>query len=799
MTTIYFERAWALFLIIPAVIIVLILSFKNFVKFRDNFERVNYTKNRRARRWLMAFSRVIITIAILVALAGPTTVEENKVQGELKLKIFVDDSRSMELFDKGVADKLKTAIESSIPVTIVGTSEVDSSSLGDFLVRNMDKNDAVILISDGQVTKGKALADVLLLAHGLNASINTVGLAQAKGDAWVTIDSPEISSAGTETPILVTVRKSGNVPAPTLSVTLDGADWTTQQIQFSSQDKYELPLTKNMPEGSHQIVARIDVKDNFAQNNAYRAVVKVEPKPKVLLLTSSTNSPIVEFLKKVFDVKVSDTLPADLSGYSTIIMDNMKASDLPSLERITKFVTDGRGLFVIGGPSALDRGGYKGTQFENLLPVAVGTPKKDKNNSPTIVFAIDISGSAGAQFSATSNKIVGDVEEDIAISILRGLKNDTKVGAVAFNTQPHIIAEVAEKGKQSELEDQISSLQSYGGTLIGEGLDAALRLASRQPGSKAIILISDGNTQLGGDAKASANAAAANNVKLFTVGVGAGTDEQFMKTLAQLGKGSYYRPKETDAIQIVLGGADTNKNNATNSLQIVDFNDFITRNLLLTGKVNGFNNVIPKSSAKLLVAMNDGRPILTTWRFGLGRVAVLSTDDGTSWASILLNQQNSPLLSRTIFWTVGDPRQAKSQDVITTKGTVSEPIEVLVKSFELPVEEGISFSKVDEDLYTTNLVARETGFIKVLGKSIAVNYADEISKLGVSQEFLSLITQSGGNIFDENDIEGIKKAIREHAINTQIRATSWAWIPLVAALSIFLLEIVIRRLAATKK
>ena len=313
MTTIYFERAWALFLIIPAVIIVLILSFKNFVKFRDNFERVNYTKNRRARRWLMAFSRVIITIAILVALAGPTTVEENKVQGELKLKIFVDDSRSMELFDKGVAGRLKTAIESSIPVTIVGTSEVDSSSLGDFLVRNMDKNDAVILISDGQVTKGKALADVLLLAHGLNASINTVGLAQTKGDAWVTIDSPEISSAGTETPILVTVRKSGNVPAPTLSVTLDGADWTTQQIQFSSQDKYELPLTKNMPEGSHQIVARIDVKDNFAQNNAYRAVVKVEPKPKVLLLTSSTNSPIVEFLKKVFDVKVSDTLPADLS------------------------------------------------------------------------------------------------------------------------------------------------------------------------------------------------------------------------------------------------------------------------------------------------------------------------------------------------------------------------------------------------------------------------------------------------------------------------------------------------------
>ncbi|MEK6967375.1 MAG: VWA domain-containing protein, partial [Nanoarchaeota archaeon] len=734
MTTIYFERPWALFIIAPVLVLIIILSFKNLLKFRDQFERINYIKKRRLRRFFLTFSRILITGALLIALSAPTTIEEKREQGELRMKIFVDDSRSMELFDKETAQRLKEAIGNSFPITLVGTSEIESSSIGDFLIRNMDKNDHILLISDGQVTKGKELADVLLLAHNLNASINTISLSQTKGDAWVTISSPELSSAGTDTPILITVRKSGSVPTVKLTVSLDGTEWISQDAEFNNQGVYSLPLTKNLPEGSHQIIAKIETKDYFAQNNVYRAVIKVEPKPNVLLLTTSSNPPIINLLNKVFDLDVKSTLPSDLKGYSSIIIDNMKVQDLPPVDRLTKFVTDGRGLFVIGGPSALDRGDYKGTQFENVLPISVGIPKKEKNQTPSIVFAIDISGSSGAQFSSSSQRIVGDVQEDLAISILRGLKNDTKVGVVAFNTKPYIVAEVQEKGKQPDLEEKISSLQTFGGTLIGEGIQQALYMISKESGSKSIILISDGNTQLTGDARATVNAAAANNIRVFTVGVGEGTNEMFMKTLAELGKGSYYRPKETDRIQIVLGAPQDSSKNGSTALQIVDFNDFITKNLLLLGKVTGFNNVIPKSSSKVLVTLNDGRPILTTWRYGLGRVAVLSTDDGSAWAGAILNQDNSPLISRTIFWTVGDPRQAKDSDVLTTRGTVSEPIQVLVKSNQLPKEEGISFIKVDADIYRTSLVSREPGFIKVLGQSIAVNYPEELSKLGVSQD-----------------------------------------------------------------
>ncbi|TAL51885.1 MAG: VWA domain-containing protein [Nanoarchaeota archaeon] len=799
MTTIYFERPWALFLLLPAIIIILILSFRNFIKFHDNFEKQNYLKRRRARRFWMGVSRVIIISAVIIALAGPSTIQEQKQQGELRLKIFVDDSRSMELYDTGVAQRLKDKLSGSFPVNIVGTNEKAESRIGDFLVRNMNKNDNILLISDGQVTSGKQLADVLLLAHNLNASINTVQLTQTNNDAWVTITSPDISSSGTDTPVLVTVKKSGNVPSTKLTVIADGAEWTSEDVTFNSNGVFELPLTRNFEQGTHQIVAKIDAKDHFLENNEYRAVIKVEPKPKVLMLTTSQNIPLVKLLEKVFDLTVVPVLPSDLSSYSTIIIDNVKADNLPSIGAISQFVSNGGGLFVIGGPASLDRGNYKGTQFENILPVAVGIPKKDKNQSPSIALVIDVSGSSGAAFSSTSNKIVNAVQEDIAISILRDLKNDTKVGVVAFNTKGYTVADLQEKGKQAGLEDKIASLQPFGGTLASEGLTTALYMLSKQSGSKTIILISDGNTQLSGDAKVAANAAAANNIKIFTVGVGAGTDEVFMKQIAQIGKGSYFQPKETDRIQIILGGPGDNKANNTNSLQIIDFNDFITKDLTLIGKVTGYNNVVPKSSAKMLVALNDGRPILTTWRFGLGRVAVLSTDDGTGWASVLLNNKNAPLVSRTVFWTAGDPRRNKNLDVITTSGVVNEPVDVLVKSNNLPKEEGLSFAKTDENLYTAQLVVRQPGFIKVLGQSIAINYPTELAKLGASDEFLSLIQQSGGTVYNEEDTAAIKKAVQEHSILTEVKAVSWAWIPLLIGLVLFTLEIVLRRLVDSRK
>jgi len=57
----------------------------------------------------------------------------------------------------------------------------------------------------------------------------------------------------------------------------------------------------------------------------------------------------------------------------------------------------------------------------------------------------------------------------------------------------------------------------------------------------------------------------------------------------------------------------------------------------------GYNDVTPKLGASRLVATTRGKPILTTWGFGLGRAVSFTTDNGagnTMWASQVWADEN---------------------------------------------------------------------------------------------------------------------------------------------------------------
>src|SRR3972149_583920 len=72
-------------------------------------------------------------------------------------------------------------------------------------------------------------------------------------------------------------------------------------------------------------------------------------------------------------------------------------------------------------------------------------------------------------------------------------------------------------------------------------------------------------------------------------------------------------------------------------LTAVDSNHFITKYVNISASVTGFNDVTPKLGSDRLGATTRGKPIITPWGFGLGRVASFTTDDGggmTMWASM---------------------------------------------------------------------------------------------------------------------------------------------------------------------
>ena len=158
-----------------------------------------------------------------------------------------------------------------------------------------------------------------------------------------------------------------------------------------------------------------------------------------------------------------------------------------------------RTAIVFGGKNSFEYGGYKGSGFEDLLPVIVsGVGKKEGNVN--IILLIDISGSTGSGFGSVS-----DVEKSLAISAIDDIGNDNNLGVVAFDSDYYIVEGLGLLGKKNieELKGKISQLTSGGSTEIGTGINQAIKMLGKQSGSKNIILISDGQTQKKDDAYSS--------------------------------------------------------------------------------------------------------------------------------------------------------------------------------------------------------------------------------------------------------------------------------------------------------
>lgn len=200
----------------------------------------------------------------------------------------------------------------------------------------------------------------------------------------------------------------------------------------------------------------------------------------------------------------------------------------------------------------------------------------------------------------------------------------------------------------------------------------------------------------------------------------------------------------------------------------------------------------------MLVSTADGHSLLTVWRFGLGRIASLSTDDGSAWAGELLNSKNSKLISKTVNWAVGDLSRNKEFDVSMKDTYLGEPVEVNVISNALPIDESLKFSKIGENLYTSSFTPEKTGFERLLNAVVAVNYNRELSEVGTNADLQSLVIMSKGEFFKPDDIKGIVAKVKTDARRVETTRVSYTWIFAAAALAILLLELTARKIAENR-
>ena len=777
------EYPWVLLFVLILIPLIFWLLHHEFIIMKE--EPSVKVQKRRVRKFLH-FTRTALVILLLIALASPFVQREKTIEGDPFIQLLVDNSTSMAVFEdisQQLAERLQKKLNTEVKV--VGTSTV--SNMGDSVLSSLQPFGSVLLLSDGNVNSGADLGDVALYASKINATINAIKLAPIKNDAGVQVLGPSKTLENSDNTFTVFVNHVGQSAPVPLKVMLDDE---VVYDQILNDNVYQ--FTRQLAKGAHRITASINVQDFFPDNNVFYKSVKVVPQPKVLLYTEKA-SPLEILLKQLYQVDLSANLPQNLQDYYAIVVDDVKAQTLdPVSDVINDFVADGNGLVVFGGENSFDRGNYRNSVFETLLPVMVGAPEK-KPGDVLMAIVIDISGSQGAPFGRFAS--TADFSKSATVDILHNVKLDTRVAIVAFNTQAYLLSEPSPVFSKQGVEDLIGRLKWGGGTNIGAGVMKAVSVLSQFSGSKNLVLLSDGKTQNAAIAYESAKLAANNGIKIYTVGVGPTTDEQIMMDIAEMTNGIYFRATEESRLKILFGDVDEQEaKSGQMELVILNKNHFITENFEPNATLYGFNQVSPKGAARLLATTSTGEPVLTVWRLGLGRVGAFSVDDGTKWAGSLLGKPNSRLIARTMNWAIGDPER-KSVSFVDARDTrLNEPAEISVKSSVPPEAPNVVFYKIDEDTYSGSVIPSQLGFQSVAGALFAVNYETEFEGLGLNSELEKIAGSTGGRVFMPDDIDGIvehAKTKAKRVINSR-DYVRWPFISL--AIILFLLEIFIRRI-----
>lgn len=771
----HLEEPYLLVWLIPVLALIYFIITRDFVKFEEIPKK---------ERIIFFISRAIIVSLLLIALATPFAIEETTVEFTPEVTVLIDQSKSMDLFSTGEVQEVISYFQ-NIPEVELTTAYIqteNSTLLGNSILEYMEQDNNIILFSDGQSTAGALLGDIAVHARTLNSTLYALELTQTGDDSWITIEGDEKTLEGVESTFTIKIQNTAGLISGLVSVKVDG-----QEI-FNGNINGEQSFTRTLALGAHTIEAELFAEDFFPENDKYYKVMHAIEKPEIMLITDR-GSTLENLLSLYYDVDVGSIVPADLSPYYAVVINDQHSSLLGSkTESISEFVGEGGGMFVVGGQNSFNFGDYEGSVFETMLPVYIAEPEKEEGDM-NIVVVIDISGSTSI---AVDGVAAVDIEKALALDIINDLDEEHNVGIVAFHSAAFTLFDLDPLEDHTGMEETIASLQYGGGTSIEMGLERAIAMLEYRNGNKNIILITDGITQSPEEAEKSARRANSKGIKIFTVGVGSQTYEDLLESLAEIGEGIYFPADLSNNIEILFGPPKEFEGDEA-GLRIIDVNHFITQGVDVAASLVYKNTFTAKDAGRLLVSTNIGDPVLVAGRYGLGRVVAFAGDDGTTYSPAVYTGENTLLLTRTMNWVIGDPTRKQENFVEVEDTFLGESAIIVIKSSTMPQAAGIDFEKTGEDLYQAVFIPEEQGIYSVMDSAFAVNYPREYLQLGVDSSFANIIENTAGKVFKSENLEDLKEEFITKSKKIIIKRNSIAYYFALAALLIYLVEICARR------
>jgi Mg-chelatase subunit ChlD len=548
-----------------------------------------------------------------------------------------------------------------------GQTDVKAAlTLARHALEGLGGNSAVLLISDGRPTRGGGLQ--ALAAAGQAWPVHCVPVGHpAAGIRAGELAAPGLVHAGDS--ILVAWSVTSDAAAEIqVDAILDGSPLPRRTVKLTpGENSVGLPLAISAA-GRHRLEARLSQADGTPLPGGERAVmVEAAGPPRVLLVDGEDSpSPLAAALAvQGFSVERTGAagLPAEraaLDGASAVILDNVSALDLSEAQQtaLVARVASGGGLLVIGGDQSLGRGEYYATALEDLLPVRTDERQRLLFTRSRLLFVVDHSGSMGEAVGRETKLQVALRGVAEAINRLNPLD---EAGVLTFDSAPSWALPFTPASRKDAIKAALASIPEGGGTDMAAALEEVVSAMGRPgPTRRHVILLTDGETA---NVEAHFQELCASlrgvGVSVSAIGIGEEINTALLKNLADWGEGSFYRANVDEVPRILT------KETVRVTRELIQEGRFLPRVLRGGGPVAGLETAFPAVGGYLLCAARPQAqvwlaldrpaaagtaapggtdPLLASWRYGNGGVAIFTGDSGRRW----LSAWSAPTYQR--FW-----------------------------------------------------------------------------------------------------------------------------------------------------
>lgn len=549
-----------------------------------------------------------------------------------------------------------------------------------------DRRGRVLVLSDGNATgpdpKGAARR---LAARGLVVDVRWLGREEGLLDVAATrLEVP--SAVGLREPFLLTATVVASRPVQaTLQLSRDGK--VLARTQRALPEGPTLMTFRDV--GEARGVATYELRlsaagDAVPENDAARALVRVEAPSRVLLVSSRPDGAVVRGLRAA-GLEVDAVAPraltlVELEHVSCVVLQDVPARALGEggLRVLSSYVRElGGGLVMTGGRASFGAGGYRASPLEDVLPVTLELRQEQRKAAIALSIVMDRSGSMAVALADGRSKMALAAEG--AVAALQLLSGDDEASVQVVDTEAHTLFSLRPARDGFPVRDVARAKSEGGGIYIGVALRAAAdQVLSSSKATRHVVLFADAaDSEEPDDYQQTIDELRAKDVTVSVIGMGTDrdSDADLLRDIARRGNGRLYFADDVRSLPRIF--SEETIAVVRSSFVDAEAPTQVAADWALLGRVpsapafsvGGYNVTYARSTAAvaLRTANDDAAPLLAAWPHGAGRtVAVTFELDGAKSGSFGRWPHRDALLERLVRWSART-RESQEGAAVTTR------------------------------------------------------------------------------------------------------------------------------------